>query len=170
VKRSSRRATRGARDAWATRDRPATRGRLGTRGRVDRSPQRRSVPWLTELGDRFGERWRSVTVLAAALLPLRLFFGLTFLYAGLDKLLDPTFFGVVIKLPDGTFVAFDTICTHAGCTVEWDAADAVLLCPCHDAVFDAAHGGAVLAGPAPSPLASLPIVVDNASGMILLGG
>jgi thiosulfate dehydrogenase (quinone) large subunit len=78
--------------------------------------------------------------------------------------------GVVIKLPDGTFVAFDTICTHAGCTVEWDAADAVLLCPCHDAFFDAAHGGAVLGGPAPSPLASLPIVVDHASGMILLGG
>ena len=28
---------------------------------------------------------------AAALLPLRLFLGATFLYAGLDKLLDPAF-------------------------------------------------------------------------------
>jgi thiosulfate dehydrogenase [quinone] large subunit len=32
------------------------------------------------------------TVSAAALLPLRLFLGVTFLYAGLDKLLDPSFF------------------------------------------------------------------------------
>ena len=32
------------------------------------------------------------SVPARALLPLRLFFGATFLYAGLDKLLDPSFF------------------------------------------------------------------------------
>ena len=32
------------------------------------------------------------SVPAIALLPVRLFFGVTFLYAGLDKLLDPTFF------------------------------------------------------------------------------
>ncbi|HJW22041.1 MAG TPA: Rieske 2Fe-2S domain-containing protein [Candidatus Limnocylindrales bacterium] len=32
------------------------------------------------------------TVPAIALLPIRLFFGITFLYAGLDKLLDPAFF------------------------------------------------------------------------------
>ncbi len=38
------------------------------------------------------ERIATATVPAAALLPLRFFFGLTFLYAGLDKLLDPTFF------------------------------------------------------------------------------
>jgi len=32
------------------------------------------------------------SVPAIALLPIRLFFGATFLYAGLDKLLDPSFF------------------------------------------------------------------------------
>ncbi len=36
--------------------------------------------------------WRSRFVPAWALLPLRVFFGVTFLYAGIDKLLDPTFF------------------------------------------------------------------------------
>jgi thiosulfate dehydrogenase [quinone] large subunit len=35
---------------------------------------------------------RSASVPALALLPLRIFFGVTFLYAGLDKLLDPAFF------------------------------------------------------------------------------
>lgn len=78
--------------------------------------------------------------------------------------------GVIVQLQDGSFVAFDAICTHAGCTVEWDAADAILLCPCHSAAFDAAHDGAVIAGPTSTPLAKLPIRVDTASGSIFLGG
>ncbi|HEY0444747.1 MAG TPA: Rieske 2Fe-2S domain-containing protein, partial [Candidatus Limnocylindrales bacterium] len=77
---------------------------------------------------------------------------------------------VVVRLADGTFVAFDATCTHAGCTVEWDAADGVLLCPCHDAAFDPARGAAVLAGPTNQPLTSLPIVVDEAAGSIRLRG
>src|SRR3954451_20225292 len=36
--------------------------------------------------------WRRAVVPAAALLALRVFFGVTFVYAGLDKLLDPGFF------------------------------------------------------------------------------
>jgi thiosulfate dehydrogenase [quinone] large subunit len=78
--------------------------------------------------------------------------------------------GVIVQLKDGSFVAFDAICTHAGCTVEWDATDAVLLCPCHSAAFDPAHDGAVIGGPAPTPLAKLPIRVDTASGSIFLAG
>jgi thiosulfate dehydrogenase [quinone] large subunit len=76
--------------------------------------------------------------------------------------------GVIVRLKDGTFVAFDAVCTHAGCTVEWDGADAVLYCPCHGAAFDPAHHAAVVQGPADQPLAALPIVVDKASGRILL--
>jgi thiosulfate dehydrogenase (quinone) large subunit len=78
--------------------------------------------------------------------------------------------GVIVQLKDGSFVAFDAICTHAGCTVEWDATDAVLFCPCHGAAFDPAHDAAVVAGPAPSPLVKLPIRVDTASGSIFLAG
>ena len=76
--------------------------------------------------------------------------------------------GVIVQLADGKFVAFDAVCTHAGCTVEWDQADRILICPCHEAVFDAEHGAAVLQGPAPAPLASLPLVIDPATGTILL--
>jgi thiosulfate dehydrogenase [quinone] large subunit len=76
--------------------------------------------------------------------------------------------GVIVRLTNGTFVAFDAVCTHAGCTVEWDAADGVLFCPCHGAAFDPAHQAAVIDGPTNQPLASLPIVVDAASGRILL--
>jgi thiosulfate dehydrogenase [quinone] large subunit len=75
---------------------------------------------------------------------------------------------IIVRLADGSYVAFDAVCTHAGCTVEWDAADAALACPCHGAVFDPQHGGAAVVGPAQDPLASIPIVVDPASGRILL--
>ena len=78
--------------------------------------------------------------------------------------------GIVIRLHDGSYVAYDAVCTHAGCTVEWDAADDVLLCPCHGAAFDPNDKGAVLGGPTDQPLATLPIVVDTASGKIYLRG
>jgi thiosulfate dehydrogenase [quinone] large subunit len=75
---------------------------------------------------------------------------------------------VIVKLQDGTFVAYDTVCTHEGCTVQWDARDRLLLCPCHGATFDPAQNAAVLAGPTRQPLASLPINVDTATGTITL--
>ncbi len=76
--------------------------------------------------------------------------------------------GVIVRLQDGSYVAFDAVCTHAGCTVEYVTTDAALVCPCHGAAFDPAHGAAVLAGPTDQPLSALPIVVDAATGQILL--
>ena len=48
-----------------------------------------------------------------------------------------------MKLSDGSIVAFDAVCTHAGCTVEWDPGYDLLVCPCHGAAFDPAHGAQV---------------------------
>ena len=76
---------------------------------------------------------------------------------------------VVLKLKNGNLVAYDLICTHQGCTIDnWDAANQVLICPCHGAEFDAASNGAVVAGPARTRLPSLPIVIDSATGTIYL--
>jgi thiosulfate dehydrogenase [quinone] large subunit len=75
---------------------------------------------------------------------------------------------VVVKLAEGSFVAYDAVCTHEGCTVEWDAQDGILLCPCHGAAFDPAHRARVLAGPTRQPLAALPLSVDPATGTISL--
>jgi thiosulfate dehydrogenase [quinone] large subunit len=76
--------------------------------------------------------------------------------------------GVIVRLTDGTFVAFDALCTHEGCTVEWEQADRFLHCPCHGAVFDPADRAAVLEGPTDQPLPALPITVDAATGRISL--
>lgn len=58
---------------------------------------------------------------------------------------------VVVTQPTaGTFKAFSSTCTHAGCTVNKVAAG-LIDCPCHGSKFSA-ETGAVKAGPAPSPL------------------
>ena len=75
---------------------------------------------------------------------------------------------VLVKLAGGSYVAFDALCTHAGCTVEYDAGSRLLVCPCHGATFDPGALGAALQGPTDQPLVELPLVLDEASGTFLL--
>ncbi len=72
----------------------------------------------------------------------------------------------LVHLSDGRFVGFDAICTHAGCTVNYDQQNTIFFCPCHGAEFDPTNSGAVLRRPARSPLTKLNISVDQASGNI----
>ena len=64
---------------------------------------------------------------------------------------------LLVHLPSGKFVSYDAICTHAGCTVGYDPSQSLIVCPCHGAVYDPAHGAKVLAGPAPYPLKKLKV-------------
>ncbi len=75
---------------------------------------------------------------------------------------------LVVGLDDGSFAAFDALCTHAGCRVGWDPLTGTIVCPCHGAQFDAADHGAVLAGPTDIPLTELPLVVNVQDGTIAL--
>jgi len=76
--------------------------------------------------------------------------------------------GLVIALADGSFAAYDALCTHEGCRVNYDKTAAVIFCPCHSAEFDPANHAAVLGGPAPQPLLELPLIVNQADGTIAL--
>ncbi len=72
---------------------------------------------------------------------------------------------VAVSLSGGSVVAFDAVCTHAGCQVGYDSGQKLLMCPCHGAVFDPSRGAAVVAGPAPTPLASIRLQVGSDGGV-----
>ena len=66
---------------------------------------------------------------------------------------DPS---IVIQPSSGQFLAFDAVCPHAGCTVGYDPAAKVIVCPCHGSQFSASTG-AVEVGPAATGLKRLAI-------------
>lgn len=66
---------------------------------------------------------------------------------------------VLVHLKSGGFAAYSRICTHQGCTVVYQ--NGKLACPCHGSVFDPSKGGAVLYGPAQTPLPHIPIKVHS---------
>lgn len=72
---------------------------------------------------------------------------------------------VAISLSGGGVVAFDAVCTHAGCTVAYDSGQKLLTCPCHGAAFDPSQAAAVVSGPAPTPLASIALQVGTDGGV-----
>ncbi len=76
--------------------------------------------------------------------------------------------GIIVALSDGTFAAYDALCTHEGCRVGYSTSAGIIVCPCHGAEFDPANHAAVLAGPAPEPLLELPLVVNQQDGTIAL--
>ena len=67
---------------------------------------------------------------------------------------------VVITQPTaGTFKGFTAVCTHQGCLVG-SIADGMIVCPCHASTYSIIDGS-VTGGPAPAPLAPVPITVSG---------
>ena len=54
---------------------------------------------------------------------------------------------------------FSPICTHLGCRYDWEPNSGRFLCPCHGSLFGL--DGKALAGPAPRPLDTLPVKIEN---------
>ena len=68
---------------------------------------------------------------------------------------------VLFRTKTGVF-AYSAVCTHEGCTVQFNSASKHLQCGCHGAVFDPSNGAKVLAGPANAPLAKIKIATEGA--------
>ena len=78
--------------------------------------------------------------------------------------LSPSDLGPVTRKYAGDgLVAYSAICTHAQCPVSgWIADKQLLHCPCHQSEYDPRLNAKVVAGPAPRPLAALPLkIVDG---------
>ncbi len=76
--------------------------------------------------------------------------------------------GLLIRLPNGTFVAYEKACTHKGVYVDYDQRSQQLVCPAHGAIFDPAQGGKVLQGPATRALPTVNLKI-NPNGTITPG-
>jgi cytochrome b6-f complex iron-sulfur subunit len=70
---------------------------------------------------------------------------------------------IVVRDADGdeasAFVALSLVCTHLGCTVDYNKASDEFLCPCHGSKYNGK--GEVLLGPAAAPLEKLKVTVTG---------
>jgi len=64
-----------------------------------------------------------------------------------------------VKRSADEVTVFSPICTHLGCRYDWEPNSGRFLCPCHGSLFGL--DGKALAGPAPRPLDTLPVKIEN---------
>ena len=57
---------------------------------------------------------------------------------------------IVARAVDGNYFALSQICTHQGCTVQYQVAQNEIVCPCHGSQYDI-HGNVIM-GPSTTPL------------------
>lgn len=110
------------------------------------APTRPAVPTTSATSPPTTARPAGTTIGAAATVPV----------GGAARFRDPATGdpAYVVHPSSGRFLAFDAVCTHAGCTVAFEGS--IFQCPCHGAQFDATTGQ-VIRGPARRPLPPIPI-------------
>lgn len=70
---------------------------------------------------------------------------------------------MLIHLEDGSLVCYDAVCTHLGCTVQYQPNEKRIHCACHGGNYDIATGKNV-SGPPPKPLK--PFKVETIDGQV----
>lgn len=92
---------------------------------------------------------------------------------------DPSAQALLLKLgeealegvgPDHDVVAYSVMCTHKGCPVAYNAADKILVCPCHFSTFDPAKDGMMIIGQATERLPRIDLALDDATGDLFAVG
>ena len=67
--------------------------------------------------------------------------------------------GLLIRLPDGKFRAFDAVCTHLSCTVQYKPDEKIIWCACHNGKYDL--NGKNISGPPPAPLTPYKVSIKS---------
>jgi cytochrome b6-f complex iron-sulfur subunit len=67
---------------------------------------------------------------------------------------------MLIHHEDGSWVALTAVCTHLGCTVQYEPQANRIHCACHGGVYDA-RTGANVSGPPPKPLTRFKVAVND---------
>ena len=62
---------------------------------------------------------------------------------------------------DGRWIALSAVCSHLGCTVQYEPDADRIHCACHGGVYNA-YTGANVSGPPPKPLKPFKVVVNQA--------
>lgn len=70
--------------------------------------------------------------------------------------------GLLVRTPDGEFRAFNAVCTHLDCTVQYKPDTSQIWCACHNGMYDLA--GNVVSGPPPRPLEALTVNLRGEPG------
>lgn len=60
-----------------------------------------------------------------------------------------------------SIVAYSMFCTHLGCGVDMDKESGMLICECHQSVYDPKQSGKVVEGPAPNSLPMISLDIDK---------
>jgi len=61
--------------------------------------------------------------------------------------------GLLVRTQEGELQAFNAVCTHLDCTVQYKADTSQIWCACHNGLYDLS--GNVVSGPPPRPLERL---------------
>lgn len=68
------------------------------------------------------------------------------------------------------YVAYSKLCTHLGCPVGlYEQQLELLVCPCHQSMFNVRNGAVPQFGPAPRPLPQLPLAFDGQGFLVAQG-
>lgn len=69
---------------------------------------------------------------------------------------------LVVRMDDGEVRAFNALCTHVDCTVQYRPKKADIFCNCHNGVYDLS--GRNVSGPPPRPLGCYKVTLRGKKG------
>jgi cytochrome b6-f complex iron-sulfur subunit len=73
--------------------------------------------------------------------------------------------GLLIHHEDGRWIAMTAVCTHLGCTVQYEPQADRIHCACHGGVYNP-YTGANVSGPPPKPLKLFKVAVNEAGVLV----